>query len=75
MAKASHFTHHVHIQEISGDQLRQGRHTAGLGPFFEGAPGGGVHYPGVGRHAPVEGVLDAAVRPVATVGRKPRADG
>ena len=33
---------------------------AGLGPLFEGAPGVGVHAPGVGGYTVVEGVLDPA---------------
>ena len=50
------------LQQVSGDKLRwrrQGRYAAGLDPLLKGAPGGGVHGAGVGRHVAVEGVLDA----------------
>ena len=37
----------------------QGWDISGLPPLLKGTRGGGVHYPGVGQHAAVEGVIDA----------------
>ena len=59
------------LQQVSRHQLRwrrQGRHSAGLGPLLEGAPGGGITDSGVGVNAPVQGVLDAAAVLVGEAG-------
>ena len=48
--------------EVGGGDLgrsRQGEVAAGLGPGLEGAPGGGVHLPGVFGDAAVQGVLES----------------
>ena len=49
------------VGQVGSDQGRRGRHgqgAPGVGPGLEGAPGRGVHGPGVGGDAVVEGCLD-----------------